>query len=97
MPNSFRNRRTVLTVENGMRPPYSQNWNFSIQRAFGRRLPGGCPVHREQGNAPSANDREPIRRSIGRAPRQGDADQRRLYAGLPWRAGVLAILRPSGW
>ncbi len=33
--NSFPQPTTVLTVENGMRPPYSQNWNFSIQRALG--------------------------------------------------------------
>lgn len=25
---------TILTVESGMRPPYSQNWEFSIQHAF---------------------------------------------------------------
>ena len=37
-PNSFPQPTTVLTVENGMRPPYSQNWNFSIQRSFGERL-----------------------------------------------------------
>ncbi len=27
---------TVLTVESGMRPPYSQNWNFSIERVLGQ-------------------------------------------------------------
>ncbi len=32
---SFPQPTTVLTVENGMRPPYSQNWNFSLQRALG--------------------------------------------------------------
>ncbi len=26
---------TILTVQSGMLPPYSQNWNFSIQRSFG--------------------------------------------------------------
>jgi hypothetical protein len=28
--NAFPQPTTVLTVENGMRPPYSQNWNFSM-------------------------------------------------------------------
>ena len=27
---------TVLTVQSGMLPPYSQNWNFSIERVLGR-------------------------------------------------------------
>lgn len=34
-PGSFPQPTTVLTIENGMRPPYSQNWNFALQRAFG--------------------------------------------------------------
>ncbi|HVX67460.1 MAG TPA: carboxypeptidase regulatory-like domain-containing protein [Bryobacteraceae bacterium] len=25
---------TVLTIEQGMRPPYAQNWNFSVQRSL---------------------------------------------------------------
>ena len=27
---------TILTVQSGMRPPYSQNWNFSIERVLAR-------------------------------------------------------------
>jgi len=27
---------TVLTVQSGMRPPYSQNWNFSIERTIAK-------------------------------------------------------------
>ncbi|HLK21270.1 MAG TPA: TonB-dependent receptor [Bryobacteraceae bacterium] len=27
---------TVLTVQSGMKPPYSQNWNFSIERAIAK-------------------------------------------------------------
>ena len=29
---------TILTVQSGMLPPYSQNWNFSIERSFGPYL-----------------------------------------------------------
>jgi hypothetical protein len=32
--DSFPQPATVLTVENGMRPPYSQNWNFALQQAL---------------------------------------------------------------
>ena len=42
--NSFPQPTTVLTVENGMRPPYSQNWNFSIQRAFGNDYCWMCGI-----------------------------------------------------
>ena len=37
-PNSFPQPTTVLTVENGMRPPYSQNWNLSDPATTGERL-----------------------------------------------------------
>ncbi len=33
---SFVRPATVLTVQSGMAPPYSQNWNFSLQRALGK-------------------------------------------------------------
>ncbi len=32
--NNFVQPATVLTVASGMRPPYSQNWNFSIERVL---------------------------------------------------------------
>ena len=31
---SFPRPSTVLTIEQGMRPPYAQNWNFSVQRSL---------------------------------------------------------------
>jgi hypothetical protein len=34
--NNFVAPATVLTVASGMRPPYSQNWNFSIERAIAK-------------------------------------------------------------
>jgi hypothetical protein len=34
--NNFVQPATVLTVASGMRPPYSQNWNFSIERTFAK-------------------------------------------------------------
>src|SRR5581483_2133714 len=34
--NTFVAPATVLTVQSGMRPPYSQDWNFSIQRVIGQ-------------------------------------------------------------
>ncbi len=34
--NNFVAPATVLTVASGMRPPYSQNWNFSIERVLAK-------------------------------------------------------------
>jgi hypothetical protein len=33
-PGNFVAPATVLTVQSGMRPPYSQNWNFSIEQTI---------------------------------------------------------------
>jgi len=34
--NTFVQPSTILTVQSGMLPPYSQNWNFSIERSIGQ-------------------------------------------------------------
>jgi hypothetical protein len=34
--NNFVAPATVLTVQMGLRPPYSQNWNFTIERVLGK-------------------------------------------------------------
>ncbi|HTS60494.1 MAG TPA: carboxypeptidase regulatory-like domain-containing protein [Candidatus Acidoferrales bacterium] len=34
--NTFVAPATVLTVQSGMRPPYSQNWNLSMERVLGQ-------------------------------------------------------------
>ncbi len=34
--NNFVAPATVLTVQSGMRPPYSQNWNLSVERVVGQ-------------------------------------------------------------
>jgi hypothetical protein len=36
--NNFVAPATVLTVALGMRPPYAQNWNFSIERVLGKNF-----------------------------------------------------------
>ena len=35
--NTFVQPATVLTVQSGMKPPYSQNWDFSVQRTIARK------------------------------------------------------------
>jgi hypothetical protein len=78
--NAFPQPTTVLTVENGMRPPYSQNWNFSIQRAFGGDFLLDVRYIGNKGTRlPRMIEANP---SIYRpGATSNDADQRRLYAG----------------
>ena len=78
--NSFPQPTTVLTVENGMRPPYSQNWNFSIQRAFGKDYLVDVRYIGNKGTRlPRMIEANPAVYRPGAT--SGDADQRRLYAG----------------
>jgi hypothetical protein len=78
--NAFPQPTTVLTVENGMRPPYSQNWNFSIQRTFGGNfLLDARYIGNKGTRLPRMIEANP---SIYRpGATSNDADQRRLYAG----------------
>ncbi len=78
--NSFPQPTTVLTVENGMRPPYSQNWNFSIQRALGGDYLLDVRYIGNKGTRlPRIIEANPSVYSPGAT--SGDADQRRMYAG----------------
>ncbi len=70
---------TVLTVQSGMLPPYSQNWNFSIQRSFRSaylldlRYVGNKGTH-----LPRFIEANPAIYSPGAS--SGNSEQRRLYA-----------------
>jgi hypothetical protein len=78
--NSFPQPTTVLTVENGMRPPYSQNWNFSIQRALGGDYLLDVRYIGNKGTRlPRMIEANPAVYEPGAT--SGDADQRRMYAG----------------
>jgi hypothetical protein len=85
-PNSFPQPTTVLTVENGMRPPYAQDWNFSVQRS----LPGNYLLDvRYIGNKgtrlPRMIEANPAVYQPGATA--GNADQRRIYAGCQGSEG----------
>jgi hypothetical protein len=79
-PNSFPQPTTVLTVENGMRPPYAQNWNFSIQRALrGNLLIDVRYIGNKGTRLPRMIEANPAVYAPGATP--DNIDQRRLYAG----------------
>ena len=77
---SFVRPATVLTVQSGMQPPYSQNWNFSIERVLGQdylldiRYVGNKGTH-----LPRFIEANPS--IYGPGATAQNADQRRLYAG----------------
>jgi hypothetical protein len=70
---------TVLTVQSGMLPPYSQNWNFSIEHVFAQsylldvRYVGTKGTH-----LPRFIEANPA--IYGPGATTSNADQRRLYA-----------------
>ena len=89
--NSFPQPTTVLTVENGMRPPYSQNWNFSIQRALaGDFLIDVRYIGNKGTHLPRMIEANPA--IYGPGATSDNADQRRQYAYKGRR--VLATSRP---
>ena len=70
---------TVLTVQSGMQPPYSQNWNFSIEHVFAKsylldvRYVGNKGTH-----LPRFIEADPS--IYGPGATTNNADQRREYA-----------------
>ncbi len=78
--NSFPQPTTVLTIENGMRPPYSQNWNFSVQRSFAKAYLLDVRYIGNKGTRlPRIIEADPA--IYGAGATSDNADQRRLYAG----------------
>jgi hypothetical protein len=79
---TFPKPMTVLTNEQDMKPPYSQNWNFTIQRSLGEwglldvRYVGTTGTH-----LPRFVEANPAVFGPGATP--DNADQRRIHAGCP--------------
>lgn len=70
---------TILTVQSGMRPPYSQDWNFSIERVFAKSyLLDVRYVGNKETHLPRFIEANPAIYGPGATP--GNADQRRQYA-----------------
>lgn len=83
---SFPQPTTVLTIENGMRPPYSQNWNFALQRAFGSGYLFDARYIGNKGTRlPRMIEANPAVYRPGAT--SNDADRRRIYANCRGEAG----------
>ncbi|MBV9154985.1 MAG: hypothetical protein JO097_01895, partial [Acidobacteriaceae bacterium] len=81
---------TILTVQSGMLPPYSQNWDFSIERVFATaylldlRYVGNKGTH-----LPRFIEANPA--IYGPGATTGNADQRREYADCSAALGSCAF------
>jgi hypothetical protein len=77
---SFPRPMTALTIEQGMRPPYAQDWNFSVQRSLaGDYLVEMRYVGTKGTRLPRFIEGNPA--VFGPGASAQNADQRRLYAG----------------
>ncbi len=82
---SFPLPTTVLTVANGTKPPYAQNWNFSIEHEFGSYLLDVRYIGNKGTFLPRMIEGNPS--IYGPGATAENADQRRLYAGCPASGG----------
>ena len=77
---SFVRPATVLTIDQSMRPPYSQNWNFSIERVLKQDYLLDLRYVGNKGTRlPRLVEGNPA--IFGPGATAQNADQRRLYAG----------------
>ncbi len=85
-PGTFPQPTTVLTIENGMRPPYSQNWNLALQRSFGNGyLIDARYIGNKGTRLPRMIEANPAVYRPGAS--SNDADRRRIYANCQGDSG----------
>jgi hypothetical protein len=83
---NFVHPATVLTVDRDMRPPYSQNWNFSIEHVFaGNYLLDVRYVGNKGTHLPRMIEANPSVYAPGE--NANNIDQYREYAGCPSNGG----------
>jgi hypothetical protein len=76
---SFPQPTTVLTVEDGMRPTYAQNWNLAMQKSMGEYLVELSYVGTKGTRIPRFIEANPA--VFGPGATSQNADSRRIYAG----------------
>jgi hypothetical protein len=96
-PNTFVRPSTVFAIDKDAKPPYSQNWNLSIQRSlWDRYLVEVRYVGATGDRLPRNVEFNPA--IYGPGATAGNADRRRLYANCPSDGGTcdfstIAMLR----
>jgi hypothetical protein len=87
---TFAHPSTILAMDSTARPPYSQNWNFTIQRSFSKDYLLEVKYVGTKGTRLPRNveDNPAI---YGPGATSGNADARRLYAGCAAHDGVCQL------
>lgn len=86
VPNTFARPTTMLAMAPEARPPYAQDWNFSIQRALHKDYVLETRYIGTKGTRlPRTVERNPAVYAPGAT--SGNADRRRIHAGCPPEGG----------
>lgn len=81
-PNTFARPTTMLAMDPSARPPYAQDWNFSVQHAFGKDYVFEARYVGTKGTRlPRTMEANPAVYAPGAT--SGNADRRRIYADCP--------------
>ncbi|HWB97426.1 MAG TPA: TonB-dependent receptor, partial [Bryobacteraceae bacterium] len=86
VPNAFAKPTTMLAMDPSARPPYAQDWNFSIQRALHKDYVLEMRYVGTKGTRlPRSIEKNPAVYTPGAT--SGNADRRRIYANCPADGG----------
>ena len=90
VPGTFAHPSTILAMDSTARPPYSQNWNFTIQRSFKKDYLLEVKYVGTKGTRlPRNTEANPA--IYGPGATSSNADARRLYAGCAAHNGVCQL------
>lgn len=96
VPGTFAHPSTILAMDSTARPPYSQNWNFGIQRSFGNNYLLEVKYVGTKGTRLPRNiEADPA--VYGPGATSANADRRRIYANCapengPCQLATVALL-----
>ncbi len=90
VPGAFAHPSTILAMDSTARPPYSQNWNFTLQRSLGKNyLLEAKYVGTKGTRLPRNIEANPA--IYGPGATSGNADARRVYSGCAANSGVCQL------
>ena len=97
-PNTFVRPSTVFAIDAAAKPPYTQNWNVSVQRSLFEQLPARGPLRRRAKGERLPRNVEANPAVYGPGATAQNADRRRIYANCPADGGTcdfstIAMLR----
>jgi len=90
VPGTFAHPSTILAMDSTARPPYSQNWNFTVQRSFSKDYLLEVKYVGTKGTRLPRNiEANPA--IFGPGATSSNADARRIYAGCAANNGICQL------